>query len=83
MSYQQLETYILNVSGINFYFTYIIDIMIVITISCSSIACFFPAVYRLINGPHDFSILIPLSNDFSVYMTHKVNHFALGDAVFM
>jgi len=62
---------------------YIIDIMIIITISRSSISCFFPAVYRLIKDPHDFSILIPISNDFSVNMTHKVNHFALGDAVFM
>jgi len=57
--------------------------MIIITVSRSSTSCFFPAVYRLIKGPHDFSILIPLSNDFSVYMTHRVKHFALGDAVFM
>ena len=83
MSFQQREAYFLNVSGIYFYFTYIIYIMIIITISCSAISCFFPAVYRLFKGPHDFSILILLSNNFSLCMTHKVNHLALGDAVFM
>ena len=81
--YQQREAYFLNLSAIYFYFTYIIDIMIIITISCSSISCFFLAVYKLIKGPHDFSILILPSKGFSVYMTHKVNHSALGDAVFM
>jgi hypothetical protein len=83
MSYEQRETYFLNVSEIYVYFTYIIDIMIIITVSCSLISCFIPAVYRLIKCPHNFSILILPSNDFSVYITHKLNHFALGEAGFM
>jgi len=83
VSYQQRVMYFLNVKGIYFYLTYITDIIIIITVSRSQISCFFPAVYTLFKGPHDFSILILPSNDFSVYMTHKVNHSALGYAVFM
>jgi hypothetical protein len=80
---QQRVMYFLNVRGIYFYLTYIIDIMIILTVSRSSISCFFPAAYTLFKGPHDFSIVTLPSKDFSVYMTHKVNHSALGYAVFM